>query len=107
MRELHQQCCQFMIHETMPRESMAVRINSKGDRFFIILRGTVGVYLKAIFQDERKRLNQLVYDKTLGPGDSFGELALIHDENRRMASVQCLEDCDFAVLGKEDFQRIL
>lgn len=39
-------------------------------------------------------------------GESFGELALL--ENRpRAATILCKEDCDFAILEKEQFNEIL
>ena len=39
-------------------------------------------------------------------GSTFGELALINDESRK-ASVQCVTDCEFAVLMKEQYLAIL
>lgn len=42
----------------------------------------------------------------LDEGSSFGELALISDKSRQ-ATIQCLTDCDFAVLKKDDFGRVL
>ena len=39
---------------------------------------------------------------SLGPGDYFGEMALLGDRPRN-ATVRTLSDCEFAVLGKENF----
>ena len=39
---------------------------------------------------------------SLGPGDYFGEMALLGDRPRN-ATVKTLSDCEFAVLGKENF----
>ena len=44
--------------------------------------------------------------KTLNAGISFGELALI-DNTLRSTTIVCREDCHFAILGKQDFKRIL
>ena len=43
---------------------------------------------------------------TMGIGDTFGELALISEnENElRKATVLCTEDCEFAVLDRRSFQ---
>ena len=44
--------------------------------------------------------------KTLNSGDAFGELALL--ENRpRAATIICKDNCHFAVLEKNHFNRIL
>ena len=43
---------------------------------------------------------------TLESGGSFGEKALL-EETTRAATVQCLTDCDFAVLKKADYIRVL
>jgi len=42
----------------------------------------------------------------LPTGASFGELALL-SHNPRAATIICREECDFAVLEKEDFKKIL
>lgn len=44
--------------------------------------------------------------KTLQAGISFGELALI-DNTLRSTSIVCRETCNFAILDKNDFKRIL
>ena len=43
---------------------------------------------------------------TLGSGKMFGELGLINNK-RRAATIICTEDTYFAVLSKEDYDRIL
>jgi CRP-like cAMP-binding protein len=42
----------------------------------------------------------------LSAGESFGELALINDA-KRAATVSCLTKCHFAILSREDFQKVL
>ena len=39
-------------------------------------------------------------------GKSFGELALIKNKPRA-ATIKCLEDCHFAVMSKQDYQKVL
>ena len=48
----------------------------------------------------------LVQVAVLNQGKSFGETALV-TENSRNATVSCLTDCNFAVLNKDDYLRIL
>jgi CRP-like cAMP-binding protein len=43
---------------------------------------------------------------TLGPGKSFGELALIM-RKPRAATIRCLEDTHFATLDKVDYEKSL
>ena len=43
---------------------------------------------------------------TLGPGDYFGELALL-DDATRSASVRTVEKSEFRIVMKEDFNRVL
>src|SRR5919198_3427993 len=43
---------------------------------------------------------------TLGPGDIFGELAML-DGQARSASVETLSDCSLLALGAADFRRLL
>ena len=48
----------------------------------------------------------LIPFKQLTSGMSFGELALINNKPRS-ATIICNENCDFAILEKKDFQKIL
>ncbi len=61
-----------------------------GDRFYLIESGTVAV------SHEGRELRQE------GPGDFFGEIALLRDVPRT-ATVTAVEDCVLQVLGREDF----
>lgn len=40
--------------------------------------------------------------KILGPGNSFGELALINDKPRA-ATIHAVNECYFAVIGRNDY----
>lgn len=41
--------------------------------------------------------------KQIGPGECFGELAL-SGKKPRSATIKCLTNCIFAVMGKKDYQ---
>ena len=42
----------------------------------------------------------------LSKGQSFGELALLNN-SKRAATVVAIEDCDFGVLSKENFEKVV
>lgn len=49
----------------------------------------------------------LKVDKILSFGDSFGELAIRESNALRLATIVCKENCHFAVISKNTFQRAL
>ena len=61
-----------------------------GREFFLILSGTVGVTQKG------RRVN------TLGPGEFFGELAVLNPGPRN-ATVTALSDVDVLIIGPREF----
>jgi CRP-like cAMP-binding protein len=71
-----------------------VRKGESGDAFFLILDGT------AVVRPPGKRVVKL------GPGDFFGELALL-DDSPRSATVEAQEDILVARIGRRDFTRML
>lgn len=75
----------------------AVIINEGDDTcsLYVILAGRVKIYLT---DDNGKE----VVLNTQGPGEYFGEVALL-DEGPRSASVITTEDCRFAVLNRDAF----
>jgi MFS family permease len=70
--------------------TVIVREGDRGDRFYAILRGEVEIRVGGVPR------------RTLGPGDHFGEIALVRDINRT-ASVIALSDVHHASLGSADF----
>lgn len=65
-----------------------------GDFLYIITSGSVEVLKK-----EKENLQQIA---TLGKGEFFGEMALIH-QRTRTATVRCLESTNVLALKKSDF----
>lgn len=61
--------------------------------------------------DERDYKVVTIYKYTvvssLGPGMTFGELALISEFNKRAATVICSEDTDFGILNKVSYNKCL
>ncbi|EAR90895.2 cyclic nucleotide-binding domain protein (macronuclear) [Tetrahymena thermophila SB210] len=173
--DIHKKCCKCMVLEQHQERSVVFNIGTIGYKFYIILEGEVGVYIKnkksnaptidfeklmqlkprnklqkvarilksqnykletensvmkeantigAIFEKALKnqiqkyrqqslqlsRFNTVEGDfvqvSTLKAGSSFGELALINDRPR-LATIVCSQNCKFAVIDKDNFQRIL
>lgn len=93
-----------MFYEFCPAESYLFQIGERGNKYYIILEGKVGVFSNVM--NEKTGEFELDQVLVMGPGGSFGELAL--EENRpRAASIYCIEDSHFAVLEKTDYKRIL
>lgn len=82
-----------------PPNSVLCRENAFEDRFYMILEGEVEV-TKLINNTEARLL------KTLGPGDFFGEMALIHNAPRA-ATVTSKSALTTLELDKTAFDRVL
>lgn len=83
----------------VPANGMVFKEGDPGDYFYIISSGKVRVFKKYERGVERDL-------SVLGPGDSFGEMALLSGEPRT-ANVQALEETRLMVLSKEHFDSIL
>ena len=56
--------------------------------------------------EKLQKIEWFVEVHKLSEGGSFGELALINDKPRA-ATLTCLSDCIFAVIGRADYQKFL
>ena len=74
----------------LPAGRVAARQGASGDEFFVIVDGTV-----SIDRDGRQL-------RELGPGDFFGELALL-GKVARTATATCVTDCRLLVIGHREF----
>ena len=72
-----------------------VRAGDPGDRYYLIREGTASV-----------RLPDGTQVRTLGPGDGFGELALLFG-GARTATVTAVSDLVLATLARSDFARLV
>ncbi|KAM3135551.1 Cyclic nucleotide-binding domain-containing protein 2 [Paramecium bursaria] len=97
---IHRQCCKFITLEIQAAHQIVFHIDSVGDKFYIILNGEVSVIIR------KQDTNQFEIVRNLFQGEAFGELALIN-KKPRMATIQCVTDCCFAVLTKQHFKSIL
>jgi len=111
--QTHAECCRYMTWEHGKSHTTLFEAGSVGTKFYITLKGVVGIWVnlpKIVMDEHGRALEQKEYVptevKTLGPGCSFGELALL-DNRPRAATIKCREDCEFAVLDKQYFNDIL
>src|SRR5210317_2380470 len=82
-----------------PKNTVFIHENDPADSLFVIESGKVKVYCSD------KNGKEFIMN-TLGPGDYFGELALL-DDATRSASVRTVEKSEFRIVMKEDFNRVL
>ncbi|MGD0660979.1 MAG: cyclic nucleotide-binding domain-containing protein [Syntrophorhabdales bacterium] len=86
-------------HQVAAPRTIIFRQGDPGDRFYVVRSGKVRVF--------RKDAAGLETDlSVLGPGESFGEMALLTGEPRS-ANVEAIEETRLMVLSKEQFERIL
>ena len=76
-----------------------VRQDEEADELFIIERGTVAVLLERT----RKESSEVT---RLGPGQFFGEMALVTGE-KRQATVRAVTECELMVIGHGPFHDVL
>ncbi|MDP1572157.1 MAG: ATPase, T2SS/T4P/T4SS family [Vicinamibacterales bacterium] len=89
-----------MVRREFPPQSVIVREGGPGDAAFLLLSGLVAVR-------RRDRDSNVEFQLTeLGPGQMFGEMALLTGKTRT-ASVVAVEPTVCAVLAREDFDRVL
>ncbi|KAL4453114.1 hypothetical protein ABPG74_015345 [Tetrahymena malaccensis] len=157
--DIHIQCCKRMKLEVCQKGQTVFQIGEYGQKFYLILHGSVSVSIKMPGQQNiftsKNQINvtdanlenminemeannsnsfssnqqnsksvveniiqsgqtphnkqkpiQMLQVAVLRDGCQFGEMALLNNQPR-LATIQCLEDCIFAILGKKDFKDVL
>jgi len=85
--------------EVVPAHNIIFRQGDPGDKFYVITSGKVRIF--------RKGKEGVETDLSLlGPGDSFGEMALL-TKKARSANVETLEETHLLILKKDQFDRVL
>lgn len=110
-----EQICKHMMYQSAEKNETLFDIGSLGDTFYIILKGSVEVWInipktiEEIKPDgsvESRTERILTNVRTLQAGNSFGELSLLENQPRA-ATIVCREKCFFGVLDKTSFDNIL
>ncbi len=82
-----------------PKDTVVFFENEEGDTFFMILEGRIKV---TILGDDGRE----VILSMLGPGDFFGEMALLDNEPRSATAIAA-EETELLSLHRTDFQTVL
>lgn len=100
-KTVFQECCLYITCEHFNQDRFVFKIGDYGDKFFILVDGQVSILVP--IGSSEQHLKEIMVLKS---GSSFGDLALIEDKPRS-ATVLTKTECYFAVLTKNDYQRIL
>jgi ATP-binding cassette subfamily B protein len=84
----------------VPEGRTLIQAGDPGDRFFIIVRGSVAVLIPDPAGGPPRQV------ATLADGDHFGEVALLLDVPRT-ATVRTLTPCIFLALDRAHFKRLI
>ena len=96
---LLEEIAELFVTEQHPKDRVVVYEGDPGDRFYIIVRGSVTV-LKATPDGEQKPV------AVLQDGDYFGEIALLRSVPRT-ATIRTLTPCVFLSLQREQFSYLI
>ena len=89
----------IFITERCPAERDVFREGDPGDKFYIVARGTLAVWVYTADGTQKKI-------RTMDDGDHFGEIALMED-TPRTATVRTTTDCIFLTLARDPFLKLL
>ena len=87
------------VSRTYPKGSIVIREREEAASLYVIVSGGVKVFMD---NEEGKE----IILNTLGPGEHFGELALL-DDQPRSASVMTTQQSRFLVITKMQFKEVL
>jgi len=89
----------IFITERCPAGRDVFREGDPGDKFYIVVRGTLSVWINTA-DGEQKQI------RTMEDGNHFGEIALMEDV-ARTATVRTTTDCVFLTLSRDPFLKLL
>ncbi|RKP17278.1 camp-binding domain-like protein [Rozella allomycis CSF55] len=96
-----EQLCSVMHFNYSDADRVVFLQGDVGTSWYVILKGKVSVSVSKTGQ-----ATDAVVVKILGEGEGFGDLALINDKPRA-ATIITIENCEFARIEKDDYNRIL
>ena len=97
--DLLEQLAQLFVTEKYPAGRVLIHERDEGDRFYLVVHGTVCVFRLAADGAE-------TFVSRLQDGDYFGEIALLR-KIARTASVRTETPCIFLTLQREQFEKFL
>ena len=93
-----------IFYEVMEKRQVAIQQGYLVFDFYFILSGSVLVEAREKDPISGAIRNNVV--REMGPGSTFGELAILHNDKQE-ATIICKEDCEFLKVNKDDFNAIL
>ena len=114
-KNILEQVCKYMTHYHLEKGNMLFEAGTIGTTFYIILKGSVEIWILSKKEVEEvnndgtitKKIQEVsIFLKNLKQGQAFGELALI-DKKPRSATIITRDHCDFGVIDKETFEKII
>lgn len=96
LAEQHLIADKCVIVDAKPNE-IIIKEGDIGDHLYMIIKGRVEI--------SRQTSSKKIYINTLGPGDVFGEIAIVRNI-RRTADVTTLTPCTFLTLDAYNFLKI-
>lgn len=98
--DMRLELCRVMVYERRPQNHILFQKGDSGDKFYVIFKGGVWIYVGGPIEDENTK------KIPLGEGKGFGELALVNDDPRA-ATVVCESTCEFLTIQREPYNKIL
>lgn len=86
-------------HQSFNKSRILIKEGEKSDSLYVIVSGLLQAYLS---DDNGKE----VILNTMGPGEYFGEIALV-DDSPRSASIKVIEDCELYIISRKTFEDFL
>ena len=99
--QVHKACCQRMTLTCVEPETPIIEFGKVGHEFYIVLSGSAEISVPSSRQD-----GSFAVVKSIGPGDSFGEQALMTGKPRA-ATVTATSPMKLAVLSKDSYQALI
>ncbi|XP_060581847.1 uncharacterized protein LOC132738374 [Ruditapes philippinarum] len=93
-----------MTYQSYEARRVVLKLGHRPEAFYIVLSGFVFANVKEVCPSTGKTFMKTV--KEMGPGDTFGELALI-EKSRRTATIVCKTTVELLVILKDDFDSII
>ena len=84
----------------LPKQNILFCEGDRGDALYLILKGKVKAFLLA--EDGREVILSI-----LDSGEIVGEMAIFDLEERRSATVETLEECEFLTISGDKFVKVL
>ena len=101
---VRRQLAEVLFYHSFEKGRVIIRQGDQGFNFYFILSGSVLIEVQQ--EDPQTGTKHSNIMGELGPGTSFGELALLHESKRR-ATIVCKEDSEFLTIDKPDFETVL